>query len=156
MRILAAFTSLFVLGACAVAGRRSGAPTLAGTLAPLSQVTRVVLTDAASGMRLGAVQRADSVAGLVNLYNHLAVGWTEGTAPSPEIDAAFYQGAVPIAHLTLASGAFEIRPGGRPLRRSASPNEALAFVQLAGIPVKHDAHATAVAIPGAVTRQPPN
>ncbi|MEO9255787.1 MAG: hypothetical protein ABI305_09615 [Tepidiformaceae bacterium] len=156
MRFLARITPLFALAACAVTGRGPGAPNLAAPLPPLSRVTRIVLTDVPSGAWLGAVQRADSVAALVDLYKQLADGWTEGAAPSPEIDATFYQDSVPVANLTLASGAFETHVGGRVLRRRAGPNEALAFVRLTGVPVKHGLGATGLALPVGGNARPPN
>lgn len=137
MRSPTRLTPLFVLAACAVAGHGHAAPAATATLPVLIRVTRVVLTDAVSGARLGEVQRPDSVVALVNLYNRLVVGLAAGAAPSPEIDAAFFRGSLPVAHLILASGAFETWLDGRVLRRSASPNDALAFVQLAGVPVKY-------------------
>lgn len=137
MRLLATLTPVLVVAACAVAGRASAPKCQVAALAPLPRVTRVVLTDVPSGARLGVVQRVDSVAALVGCYTGLAAEWEKGAAPSPEIRATFYQDSVPVASLTLGSGAFETRVGGRLLHRPAGPEEALAFARLAGVPVKH-------------------
>lgn len=69
---------LTAFAAYVAAGHRSATPTPGITLPPLSRIVRVTLTDAASGDRLGAVQRADSVAALTALYARLAAdGATE-------------------------------------------------------------------------------
>lgn len=137
MRLLARVIPVLVLAACTVAGQAPAPKRQSAALSPLPRVTRVVLTDGPSEARLGVVQRADSVAALVSFYTGLSTGWEEGAARSPEIRATFYQDSVPVASLTLASGAFETSVGGRVLHRPAGPEEALAFARLAGVPVKH-------------------
>jgi hypothetical protein len=130
------FTPLLFVAAACVAASRPPAARAQTALPPLGQVTHVTLTDAASGTPLGTVRRADSVAALVTLYDHLAKGWVEGPARVPEVAATFYRDTVPVATLALASGAFEARVGGRVLHRPARGDEALAFAQAAGVPVK--------------------
>jgi hypothetical protein len=146
MRTTARLTPLLALAAACAPAR--GRPADAATALPaLPAVTRVVLTDAVSGTPLGAVQRPDSVAALATFYRRLAGGWAEGAAPSPEVAATFYRDGAPVAVLTLASGAFGTRAGGRVLRRPAGPDEALAFARLAGVPVQHGPRAGAAAPP---------
>lgn len=136
MSAAARFTPLlFVAAACVTASRQPAGPAQTA-LPPLSQVTHVTLTDAASGTPLGTVRRADSVAALVTLYDRLADGWVEGPARVAEVAATFYRDTVPVATLALASGAFEARVGGRVLHRPARGDEALAFAHAAGVPVK--------------------
>lgn len=147
MRLLACLTTLVALTACSVAGRGSTAPTRTIPLPALPRVTRVVLTDAASGTPIGAVERADSVAALAAFYTRLGDGWADGAAPSPEIGATFYHDSVPVAYLALASGAFEARVRGRVLRRRAGADEALAFARLAGVPVEHGSGAAVGGLP---------
>lgn len=137
MRLLTRLTSSLLLAACATNSARPANPASADTLALLPRISRVILTDARSGAPLGVVQETDSVAALRRFYSQITTGWLEGTAPSVEIGATFYQDTVRVAFLALASGAFEARVAGRVLHRSASPDEALAFARLTGVPVKH-------------------
>lgn len=140
MRQIAQVVPTLALVACATAGSGAAESTVTETLPSLARVTSVVITDGSTGKQLGSVLRGDSVAALASFYARLTNGWSEGRASSLEVGSTFYQGASPVAFLALGFGSFEARVGNRMLRRPAKPAEALEFVRLAGVPVKHLQH----------------
>lgn len=147
MRLIARVVPTLALVACATAGSGAAESTATETLPSLDRVTSVVVADGSTGKRLGSVLRADSVAALASFYARISNGWSEGRASSPDIGATFYQGAAPMASLALGFGSFEARVGSRVLRRPAQPAEALEFVRLAGVPVKHLQHVLTTPLP---------
>lgn len=147
MRLAICLAPFVVLtAACATARQLPDSMERGSALPALPSVTHVVLTDATSGARLGTVARPDSVAALSALYGRLRGEWVEGAAAARTVAATFYQDSTPTAVLVLASGAFETRVGGRVLRRTARPDEALAFARLAGLPLRFRA-GVAAAVP---------
>lgn len=137
MRLIARVAPTLALVACATAGSGAAESATTETLPSLDRVTSVVITDGSTGKQLGSVLRGDSVAALASFYARIMNGWSVGRASSPDIGATFYQGAAPVAFLALGFGSFEAHVGNRVLRRPAQPAEALEFVRLAGVPVKH-------------------
>lgn len=143
MHVLSMLAAVGLLAGCTHAGSRvpseGAALTQSVVLPALGTVTRVGLTDARSGAPIGAVVRADSVAALAAFYRRVGSGWRDGMAPGAEVVATFYRGDTTAGALTLASGAFGTRVGGRVLRRAVTGEEALLFARLAGLRVSQRA-----------------